>query len=320
MRLHEYPPDAEESPSTWHFTSQQKERIDPEIHRQIDAMNQAGTRIQELIEQIDASLDPAARALFQRCMESVLDFYGHGLKRVLQIAADAGPEERKVYNAIVDDPVLRGLLLIHDLHPADQETRLRKALDGVRPYLKSHGGNVELISLKEDVARLRLQGTCKSCASSAVTLELAIKHAIEEACPDLSGFEVEGVLDVTGQNGIDAHPNPVATNWIAIDGAQQLDTEAGLAVRVGGLRLIVLRASDNFYAYRDHCPACNMPLDPNSLSQGTIRCGLGHKYSLREAGRSVDSLNSHLDPVPLLVQEQVVKVAVPMQADDRSPG
>jgi Fe-S cluster biogenesis protein NfuA len=73
------------------------------------------------------------------------------------------------------------------------EKRLRGALEKVRPYMQSHGGNIELLSLEDDVARIRLQGTCKTCPSSAVTLELAVRRAVEEACPDLLGFEVVGM-------------------------------------------------------------------------------------------------------------------------------
>lgn len=85
----------------------------------------------------------------------------------------------------------RGLLLIHSLHPISLEERLNGALDKIRPYLRSHGGDVELVSLQNDAARLRLRGTCKTCPSSSVTLELAVRQVIEEACPDLAAFEVE---------------------------------------------------------------------------------------------------------------------------------
>ena len=94
------------------------------------------------------------------------------------------------------DQAVSGLLLIHGLHPVPLDTRLRGALEKVRPYMRSHGGNIELLSLENEVARVKLQGTCKSCPSSAVTLELAVRRAVEEACPDLVGFEV-----AAGANG-----------------------------------------------------------------------------------------------------------------------
>ena len=58
-----------------------------------------------------------------------------------------------------------------------------EALDSVRPYMESHGGNVELLGLEDGVARIRLQGSCDGCPASSATLELAIKQALEEAAP-----------------------------------------------------------------------------------------------------------------------------------------
>ena len=63
----------------------------------------------------------------------------------------------------------------------------------MRPYLESHGGNVELLGLEDGVARIRLEGSCNGCPASAATLELAIKQALDEAAPDLLGLEVEGI-------------------------------------------------------------------------------------------------------------------------------
>ena len=93
---------------------------------------------------------------------------------------------------LTEDPLIATLLLIHDLHPIPIEDRVQAALESVRPYMKSHGGNVELLSLEDGIARIHLHGSCQLSASS-VTLELAIKQALEEAAPDLAGLEVEGV-------------------------------------------------------------------------------------------------------------------------------
>ncbi|MBV8584688.1 MAG: NifU family protein, partial [Verrucomicrobia bacterium] len=118
-------------------------------------INTHGERIQQLLERIQALPYPAAREIIQECMEAVLAFYGQGLSRILKVVQTAGPEGEKVYRDLIGDDVVRGLLLIHDLHPLDLEARLRDALDKVRPYLRSHGGNVELVSLDSSRARLR---------------------------------------------------------------------------------------------------------------------------------------------------------------------
>ena len=132
--------------------------------------------------------NPSARALLQECLQSLLAMYGEGLARMLQILQHS---ESPALGPVIRDPAIRGLLLIHGLHPLSLETRLHEALDKVRPYMQSHGGDVQLLGLANGFARLRLQGACKTCPASSVTLELAVRQAVEEACPDLTGFEVE---------------------------------------------------------------------------------------------------------------------------------
>jgi Fe-S cluster biogenesis protein NfuA/nitrite reductase/ring-hydroxylating ferredoxin subunit len=276
---------------------------------QKDDINLQGERIQKLIERIEALPYPGAKELIQECMEAMLTFYGHGLSRILQVVNEADSEGRKVYRELIHDDVIKGLLLIHDLHPLDLAARLRDALDKVRPYLKSHGGNVELISLENNVAKLQLQGTCQSCASSAVTLELAIKHGIEQACPDLAHFEVEGIVEKPSPTG----SQPVqrtTSDWRIVEQAQQLADGAWMPIRLGEMRLVVCKVHETFYAYRNRCPACNMPFDAGTLDGGLLSCSLGHHYDLLHAGRCAEIPSAHLDPFPLLAEDGVVKVAL----------
>jgi Fe-S cluster biogenesis protein NfuA/nitrite reductase/ring-hydroxylating ferredoxin subunit len=282
-----------------------------DVQEQLNAINSHGARILQLLEQIEALPTPSTRELIHEFMEATLAFYGQGLARILQVVSESGSVGQSVYQHLVNDKIVRGLLLIHDLHPADLETRLRDALAHVRPYLQSHGGNVELISLTGQSASLRLQGTCKSCASSAVTLELAIRHAIEEACPDLISFEVDGVAREHETPNTVAQPLQRAKpNWIVLENAQQLDDGAWLPLRVAGKRLVVCRLEGRLYAYRNNCPACNMPFDAGALEEGLLRCPLGHRYDVRHAGRCAEMPTAHLDPFPLLLEEGVVKVAL----------
>lgn len=162
--------------------------------------SQQSQRIQELIERIDTTADLKTRELVQECLHSVLAFYGDGLARMLELTARAGVEGTKVRETFLRDKLVSSLLLIHGLHPLGLEARLRAALDKIRPYLQSHGGNVELLALENDVATLQLQGTCKSCPASSMTLELAVRQVIEEACPDLARFEVMGVSQPANQS------------------------------------------------------------------------------------------------------------------------
>lgn len=158
-------------------------------------------RVQELLGSLDAIADPVAQQRVQELIGTVLELYGAGLERILGIVSDAGDDALPIRQALLDDGVVSSLLLIHGLYPISLEERVVEALDSVRPFLASHGGNVELLGVDEGVARLRLEGSCNGCPASAATLESALKEAIDATAPDLLGLEVEGVVGLEEEAG-----------------------------------------------------------------------------------------------------------------------
>ncbi len=262
------------------------------------------------MEQIECLPNPGARTLLHECLQATLAFHGHGLARMLEVVEAAGPDGDKIFARLIHDEVVRGLLLIHGLHPVDLATRLREALTKVRPYMESHGGNVELISLDGDIARLRLQGACKSCPSSAVTMELAVRHAVEEACPDLMGFEVEGLNpSKTPQvTNLESGSSPAA--WTVLETLDELRNGDVRIAEVAGVSLAICKTNENLYAYRNLCPACGLSFDSIALQAGWLVCRLGHQYDVQHAGSGVDNAARHLDPFPLIVEDGSVKVSV----------
>jgi Fe-S cluster biogenesis protein NfuA/nitrite reductase/ring-hydroxylating ferredoxin subunit len=273
-----------------------------------DDLIHAGRDIQRLVEKIEAMPGSETRDLLRETLEATLSFYGLGLLRILNLLK---LQPAQATQAILADPGVAGLLLIHGLHPVPLADRLQQALDKVRPYMESHGGNVELVSLEDDHARLRLRGHCETCPSSTVTLELAVRAAIEEACPDLAGFEVEGLAPKPGSP---QHLPAAAPEWIRIEAATALAEGGSIHVSTEVEPLYVCRSGGQLYAYRDHCPACNLPLHLGELQGSTLTCSLGHRYNVRLAGESPDDPALHLDPLPLLERDGAVKVALAREA------
>jgi Fe-S cluster biogenesis protein NfuA len=77
-----------------------------------------------------------------------------------------------------------------ELTSQDLETRVDQTLDEIRPYLMSHGGDVNLLEVTpEKVARLQLVGACGGCPMSAMTLKFGIERLLEERVPELAGIE-----------------------------------------------------------------------------------------------------------------------------------
>ena len=150
-------------------------------------------RLDALLSEIERCTDPTVLARIREIVQAILDLHGVGLERLLEIVADKGETGSVILNACARDDVVSGLLLLHNLHPLDLEARLHQALEGVRPYLRSHGGNVELLGVQGGVVRLRLQGSCHSCPSSALTMQQTIEEAIYGKAPEVTAIEVEGL-------------------------------------------------------------------------------------------------------------------------------
>ncbi|AFZ42362.1 nitrogen-fixing NifU domain protein [Halothece sp. PCC 7418] len=70
---------------------------------------------------------------------------------------------------------------------------VEKVLDELRPYLMADGGNVDLVEIEGPIVKLKLQGACGSCPSSAMTLKMGIERRLREFIPEIA--EVEQVLN-----------------------------------------------------------------------------------------------------------------------------
>ncbi len=263
-------------------------------------------------------------------MQSLMEFHGAGLERMMDIVAESKTGGFAIFDEFAADELVGSLLLLYGLHPLTLEERVRKGLAKVRPYLDSHGGDVELLSTDEGVVRLRLQGSCKSCPSSAITLKLAIEEAIYAAAPDVIAIEAENVANneaaggglvqignaQNGRNGKGAHgPQKNGKGAKGWEEVAELETlpQRSLAMReVGGRSVLFCRLGESFYAYGNNCPGCEQPLKGAHLQLTNLICPhCKQEYDLIRAGRGLDQPNLHLEPFPLLFEHGRVRVALP---------
>jgi Fe-S cluster biogenesis protein NfuA/nitrite reductase/ring-hydroxylating ferredoxin subunit len=249
--------------------------------------------------------------------------YGEGLARILELTAQSEASGHALIETFTKDDLLSSLFLLHGLHPIDIETRIAGALVEVRPYLKSHGGNVELVKVENSIAYLRLEGSCHGCPSSTMTLKLAIEEAIFKAAPDLDELQVEGVTDPPPRPGIPVTFVPLrrrkdttqATEqngaWTVVGGLNSLLEGTLKVIAIEGEPLLFCQIEGTYYAYHDHCGSCNASLDGSRLEGTTLICSsCGRQYDIYRAGRCLDTPNLFLEPVPLLVENGKVKVAL----------
>jgi Fe-S cluster biogenesis protein NfuA/nitrite reductase/ring-hydroxylating ferredoxin subunit len=272
----------------------------------------AGERIQTLLD-ASSSGGAVARERAELLVREVTDLYGAALMRMMRMALAADPG---LANRFAADDLVASLLLVHGLHPHDVERRVSDALDSVRPYLGSHGGDVSLLGVVDGVVRLQFQGSCKSCPSSSVTLELAVEDAVRAAAPEIESIEVVAAENVSTPSMIPAESlmRRVHTNghhWQPVPELAELaDGEVG-GFRVEGVTALVCRVSGELYAYRDRCPSCLGTLAGAGLRGTVLQCpACGAGFDAVHAGAGVGG-DSHLEPLPVLVRDGVLSMAVP---------
>jgi len=277
--------------------------------------------VQELTEQLAGLPDPAAREAADELVSAVLSLYGEGLERIFGMLAEAGEPGAELSRQLADDSLVASLMLIHDLYPVPLEDRVKEALESVRPYMESHGGNVELLEVADGRARISLEGSCKTCPASTSTLELAIKQALDEAAPDLEALVVEGAEGMQPAVSGSATELPVLQvapghagaepAWFHLAGVEGIAEGELRGVEVAGIALVGARVDGSLLAYRDACAGCGEGLRDGELREGTLSCpACGRNYHLPRAGRSLDDDRLQLEPVPLLAGAEGTRVAL----------
>ncbi|HSP20630.1 MAG TPA: NifU family protein [Myxococcaceae bacterium] len=280
-------------------------------------------RVQALTERVDELPDPQARQLAQELVAGVIAMYGDGLARIMEVIAGSREAGASIIDQLAHDGVVASLLLIHDLYPVSLEERVLEALDTVRPYMESHGGNVELVELRDGVARLALQGSCNGCAASRATLETAIEQALDEHAPDLARLEVEGVTERTTGFSLpmaEAPPTPAVElpvlqappppRWVDVSEAARPTPGRLSEVRIGAETLVIADVDGSLLAYVDECASCGATLGAGQLAGGLLRCpSCEVEFDLPRAGRAAGGEPLQLRPVPLL-QDGGLRVAL----------
>ncbi len=321
---------------------------DPALTAEPD-LRSVSDQIEHHLQQLAGHADRRVVERTEELVGLLMRFYGAGLTRVLEIVTDDGGREPELLGRLGDDELVASLLILHGIHPLDVETRVERAIDRVRPYLGSHGGDVELLGVDGDVARLRMQGTCSTCPASQVTLDLALEKAILEAAPELSrvvaespdgpatplepvpampliqlqplgardapaGMPVGSALASGGahQNGERSALPSGPGEWLEVPGgfASAAVTMAGL--ELGGTAVLVCHSDGQLYAYRDACPSCGSALQAGRLDDRVLSCPqCSHRFDVRLAGRSLEDSALHLDPLPLIAAADSIRIAVP---------
>ena len=249
-------------------------------------VRQVGDQIEHLLEELRTMVSPPAWERVDRLVRSIVELYGAGLEQIVTMLPAEGSGAAELRARLLADPLVASLLVLHGLHPDSLAARVQNALQRVRPYLGSHGGDVEVVGTDAErgVVRLRMKGSCDGCPSSILTVKLAVEGAIREAAPEVVRVEVEGLTDSPPSqpeglplNGNGAHGARPPT-WVAVDHLNGLRSGGLAAAQVSGEQIVVCKVDER-----------SMPIAtgaPRAVRPWTAGSSTAPGWPARAAGRA----------------------------------
>lgn len=189
----------------------------------------------------------------------------------------------------VSDEVVYAVLRHLELVKPSLHERIETALDSVRPYLASHGGDVELVRVTPpDTVEIRLTGACDGCPAAGLTLSEGVEKAIREYCPEISdivkarGGASAGPVDGVNVDFVSPFANAADAGWIHASGLEDIPEHDVKVMEVGGQPVLLSRFGDKVMCYQNACAHMGMPLDMGDVNDGILTCPHhGFRYSLQ---------------------------------------
>jgi len=152
-----------------------------------ETLDVASLNIEAHVKRLEAIADPIARATATELVASVLQLHGAALERILEII-DESDESDAMLNKLDTDPLVRSILLLHDLHPESTEERISYALHELEGRLKKRDASIEFVSLVDGTLKLRLINNSGSCGTETI-----VEDAVRNAAPELAAVEIETI-------------------------------------------------------------------------------------------------------------------------------
>lgn len=152
-------------------------------------------RLEDLLAEVEARPEDEQRPVFE-LLDGVDALHRLAVQRLADVLGEAA-----LRSVTAADPAVGWLFTAYGVG-VDDTAAAEQALDQVRPYLTSHGGDVEVLAVDRGAVTVRLTGACSGCTASAVTLQAGVEEALRENLP---GFDRMVVVE---DPAAPAHPPP----------------------------------------------------------------------------------------------------------------
>jgi Fe-S cluster biogenesis protein NfuA/nitrite reductase/ring-hydroxylating ferredoxin subunit len=228
------------------------------------------------LETIVQGWDDNQRTTVRALQHAVDALHREALVRLIRIVR-ADPAAAAGLKKAAADPVVYGVLRHHEIVRASLQERVEEALESVRPFLASHGGNVQLVEVSApDAVTVRLIGSCDGCAASGLTLRAGVEKAIQDRCPEIKTIKKAPSTSLSnalpGVSFVSPFARAEDTGWTRVASLIELPLNDVRAVLIDGRSLLLARFEGGVSCFDNACAHLGMPLDMGEVVNGVLVC------------------------------------------------
>lgn len=288
---------------------------------EISQETKAFEQLQALLESIEQHPEEAVRNHVRALVYTLLDLHHGALKRMLEMISDQ-PDGKKILQELGDDRLVSAVLMVHELMPQTLETRVETAIDAAREQLQIYGADVEIVSIDNGIARLKLIGSSSTANVSTTLLKSEIEQAVNNIAPDLLNIEYEDLIAPPPRpvNLVQILPRqPLQESsrsefFMPIIGRDRLPDNRLRVVELGDINLLLCNVAGTIYAFQNACFQGDLSLEKSILEDGILTCPChGLQFDVRQKGRCLTDSDRRLESLAMKIENEIVKVALPKE-------
>lgn len=254
----------------------------------------------ERLEMVFEGWDETARGAARAYGLAIEALNGEALRRLVA-ALKRDPAALAAMKAAVTDEVVYAVMRRHGLVKPSLTERVEAALEGIRPMLASHGGDVELVGVAPPAIEVRFTGSCDGCPASALTFHAGVKKAVEEACPEITEIvQVKGMAAPAANGEAVRFVSPFALapggQWHYATKVSDIPEGGIKAVVLDGEKLLLSRRGSIVTCFTNACAHLGLALDDGDVEDGIVTCPYhGFRYDL-SSGECLTAPAVQLEP------------------------
>lgn len=276
---------------------------------QSEDFEQIAERIDKALKNVEELTDENAKMHALGLKNAIEDFHKIAFTKIVQ-KLKADERGKELLFELVDEPSVYAALQLHGIVKPNINLRITQVLDMVRPYMQSHGGDVEYVNYEDSVVYVRLSGACNGCSQSAVTLREGVEEALINNIAEVKKVEVLPNEPSPSLIQIESLKSSKTKGWIETLSVEDVPDGKMKCFKTDKENILIINVDNRLSAYRNECPHQGLPLDGGMLEaeENMLTCPWhGFKFDAT-SGECLTAPQAQLESFPLRIEEGKILV------------